>query len=261
VDRRRALRALFQGIAPTYDRLNRILSLGIDRGWRSRAAREAVTRSEQGLILDLASGTGDQALALRRHAPGATVLRLDLSAGLLSRGSGKLSAARLRPTIPAPAAAGWGSGSAEQAPADAAPAVVAEMERLPVRAGSCIAVTMAFALRHVESLESLMKACAAVLEPGGRVSLVDMALPERGVWAAPYRFYFTRCLPVIAQLVGGDREAYELMVRSVASFPGWDALERAARVAGFEEIRVIPLTGGAARVFVARVGGGARLPR
>lgn len=234
-ERRGALRELFEGIAPTYDRLNRVLSLGIDASWRARAAREAVAKGDSGIVVDLASGTGDQAVALLRRAPGLTVLRLDLSAPLLVRGTGKIEAL---------------SGGAQRP----APPLVAEMERIPIRDGCGKAVTMAFALRHVEGLDSLMAACAQLLCPGGRVAFVDMAIPERGLWGGLYRLYFRLVLPRIAQLFGGEREAYELMVRSVASFPGWEALALSARRAGFEEVRSIRLTGGAARLFLARKG-------
>lgn len=227
-ERRRALRSLFEGIAPSYDRLNRVLSLGIDRSWRRRAAREALSGEARGVVLDLASGTGDQALALLALDPAAKVVRLDLSEALLRQAEEKLGARR------------------------PAPAVVGEMERIPVRHGSCAAVTMAFALRHVESLEGLLRACASVLAPGGVLAFVDMALPERGGWSFLYKGYFRHLLPRIAVLFGGERHAYELMVRSVETFPGWDRLLRAARDAGLVDGRTIALTGGAARVFVAR---------
>jgi demethylmenaquinone methyltransferase/2-methoxy-6-polyprenyl-1,4-benzoquinol methylase len=236
-ERRAALRSLFEGIAPSYDRLNRVLSLGIDRRWRARAAREAVSPAESGRVLDLASGTGDQVVALLRRAPHLTVFRLDLSGALLARAGEKLQSA------------------GESRASGAAPPIVAEMERLPVRDGSCVAITMAFALRHVESLSTLMETCSRALGPGGRIAFVDMSIPRRGFWSVIYRFYFTRCLPRIAQLLGGEREAYELMVRSVAAFPGWEVLEGAARQAGFEDVRSIRLTGGSAFVFVARKNG------
>lgn len=231
-ERRDALRALFEGIAPSYDRLNRWLSLGIDRSWRRRAAREVFADGGATWVLDLASGTGDQAVEVLRRGS-ARVVRLDLSVLLLDRAAGKLPA-----------------GGAT--PATAAPAVVAEMEALPIRAESVDAVTMAFALRHVESLEALMRACFAVLRPGGKVVFVDMSIPERGAAAALYRFYFRACLPRLAVLFGGERLAYELMVRSVESFPGWDRLAAAGRDAGFDEVSVIPLTRGAATIFLAR---------
>lgn len=227
-NRRRSLKSLFETIAPTYDRLNHLLSLGLDQRWRDRTAREAAGPGELGNILDLASGTGDLAVSIARRAPRARVLRLDLSASLLRRADPKL--ARL----------------------DSAPSIVAEMERLPLRSGSCVAVTMGYALRHVESLDALMDACASVLAPGGRVAFVDMALPERGFWGHLYRFYFRSCLPRIAALFGGDRQAYDLMVRSVESFPGWEELAAAAARSGFSEVRNLRLTGGAARVFLAR---------
>jgi demethylmenaquinone methyltransferase/2-methoxy-6-polyprenyl-1,4-benzoquinol methylase len=231
-ERRDALRDLFETIAPSYDRLNRVLSFGIDEGWRRRAAREALAPSETGFVLDLASGTGDLAVAIARRAQGVAVVRLDLSDALLRKGGSKMPIGR------------------------ADPGLVAEMERLPLRDGSCAAVTMGFALRHVESLEALLRACARVLCPGGTLAFVDMAIPDRGFWGIVYRFYFRRCLPRLAALFGGEREAYELMVRSVESFPGWEALERAAQAAGLGSGRRIPLTGGAACLFLARKPGG-----
>lgn len=227
--RRQALRDLFEAIAPSYDRLNHWLSFGLDRRWRARATREAIARDSHAVILDLASGTGDQAASLLSRSRGARVIRLDLSAHLLRRATPKRA-------VGDPAVA---------------PPVVAEMERLPLRDGSCDAVAMAFALRHVESLDRLMGECARVLRPGGKVSFVDMALPERGAWARIYLHYFRSCLPRLAVLFGGDRDAYEAMVRSVESFPGWERLEEAARRAGLSQTRLIPLTGGAARVFTA----------
>jgi demethylmenaquinone methyltransferase/2-methoxy-6-polyprenyl-1,4-benzoquinol methylase len=227
--RRRALRSIFEAIAPSYDRLNRLLSLGLDARWRTRAALEAVGPDEHGALLDLASGTGELASALCRRAPAAMVLRLDLSGSLLLQGARKLH------------------------PTSIGPPLVAEMESLPLRAGSCSAVTMGFALRHVRSLEGLLQACASILCPGGRVAFVDMALPDRGLWSRLYGFYFRRCLPRAAAVLGGRREAYELMVRSVERFDGWHTLSTAALRAGFVEPRTISLSGGAAAVFVARL--------
>jgi demethylmenaquinone methyltransferase/2-methoxy-6-polyprenyl-1,4-benzoquinol methylase len=220
---------MFEAIAPSYDRLNHWLSLGTDLRWRSRAAREAIERGAPALVLDLASGTGDQVVALLRRSGRARVIRLDLSPKLLRRAGGKWEAGDLR----------------------SAPPVVAEMERLPFRDRSLDAITMAFALRHVESLDRLMRECARVIREDGRLSFVDMALPDRGAWARLYLLYFRGLLPRLAGLLGGDRGAYQAMIRSVESFPGWERLEDASRRAGFREIRMVRMTGGAARIFVA----------
>jgi len=227
VRRRAALRDLFESIAPTYDRLNHWLSLGLDQRWRDRAARLAVGENGDGVVLDLASGTGDQVVALQGRSPGLRVIRLDLSDRLLRRAEKKLRRGSI------------------------APALVAEMERLPLRPGSFDAITMAYALRHVASLDRLMASCAEALRPGGIVSFVDMSLPESGPWGGIYRLYFRHLLPRFASLLGGPRPAYELMVRSVESFPGWDRLAEAARSAGLAEIRIERLTGGAAEIFTA----------
>ncbi|MBM3287710.1 MAG: methyltransferase domain-containing protein [Candidatus Eisenbacteria bacterium] len=242
--RKAALRVLFEEIAPDYDRLNHLLSFGLDRRWRARAAREAIGEDEPGTVLDLASGTGDQASALIKRSSRIRLLRVDISLPLLARATEKLRGERR--------GSDGVSAPEQEALFPSGIPVVAEMESLPLRPGSCKAITMAFALRHVESLDRLLAVSAEALEPGGRLAFVDMSLPASGAWAAFYRFYFVRCLPRIARLFGGEKEAYDLMVRSVLAFPGWEALEGAARGAGLREVRTIALTGGAARILTAR---------
>ncbi len=202
-----ALRRMFEEISPRYDRLNAILSLGLDRGWRRWAAR-ALRPAPPGLWLDLASGTGDLAAAME-HAGATGVVRIDLSASLLRRGAAK------------------GGPRARSA-------VVCEMDRLPFRPAAFSGVGQGFALRHCRAFEPFFGEIHRVLRPGGWCALLDMREPSGGGLAAAYRFYFRRVLPRLAAWAGGDRSAYEMMVASVRALPAEGELLGALRRSGFE---------------------------
>lgn len=231
--RRRALRSLFEHIEPRYDGLNRFLSLGLDQGWRRWAATTLAT-APPGPWLDLASGTGDLALALQdavsRARPESLVVRADLSASLLRAGSKKIAAPNRR----------------------RAPAISCEMDRLPFRDGSVAALAQGFALRHCRDLDGFFLELVRVLRPGGRLALLDMRYPRRGFGAFIYRFYFRRLLPRIAAILGGERAAYEFMVESVRALP--DEPELLARLtrAGFAEVESRRGFLGAVCVLIAR---------
>jgi demethylmenaquinone methyltransferase/2-methoxy-6-polyprenyl-1,4-benzoquinol methylase len=215
---------MFEEISGDYDRLNSWLSLGLDRRWRAGVAR-ALDRIPPGPVLDLASGTGAQVPPLRQRLQ-RTVVRLDLSAALLRRAEERL-----------------GPGS---------PATVGEMDRLPFRDASFAAVAQGFALRHSRGHDVLFRELYRVVKPGGRVALLDMRVPRGGGAEAAYRLYFCRVLPRLASLLGGDREAYEMMVASVMALPLETVLRTALRDAGFVEVESRPGIFGAVRLLRAR---------
>jgi demethylmenaquinone methyltransferase / 2-methoxy-6-polyprenyl-1,4-benzoquinol methylase len=215
---------MFEEISPSYDRLNAVLSLGLDRGWRRWAVR-GLRASPAGPWCDLASGTGD--LALEMLAVGRPVVRADLSSALLRRAEGKAGRG----------AQGW-------------PGVACEMDQLPFRAGSLAAVGQGFALRHSRCPESLFCELHRVLRPGGRIALLDMRYPADGLFGPIYRCYFRSVLPRLAALLGGDRDAYEMMVASVRALPPETEILRAATAAGFEGVRSERGLFGAVRLIV-----------
>lgn len=229
--RRRALLHVFEEIEPRYDRLNRWLSLGLDRGWRRWTARSLVNTAT-GPLLDLASGTGDLAVAFSKE-PGLlgekrSLLRADLSASLLRVGAGKLDPERARL------------------------AIACEMDRLPFRTASLAGVGQGFALRHCRDLSGFLGELYRVLKPGGRFAIIDMRYPRRGIAAGFYRWYFSKVLPRLAALLGGERGAYEFMVQSVRAFPAEEDLIGAARRAGFESVRSTPGFLGSVRLLEGR---------
>jgi demethylmenaquinone methyltransferase/2-methoxy-6-polyprenyl-1,4-benzoquinol methylase len=229
--RRPALQRLFEGISPGYDRLNRVLSFGLDRGWR-RWAAAALEVESGGIVLDLASGTGELAKALLERSGGLRVARADLSPSLLRIGAGKLGGA-VR-----------GGGSS--------PAIACEMDRLPLREGAVDGIVQGFALRHCRSFATLFSELFRVLRPGGRISLLDMRYPRRGAGAKLYRLYFRAFLPRVAAALGGERAAYEMMVESVRSLPEEEELMETLRACGFSQVRSQAGFLGAVRLLTGR---------
>lgn len=219
--RKEALLDLFENIEPRYDRLNRILSLGIDQYWRRWAVRSIET-SATGPWLDLASGTGDLAEKAARHlreessdrpSSDRRLVRSDLSGYLLAVGREKLKKRGL-----------------------VSPGAAAEMDRLPLSSNTFSAVLQGFALRHCEDYGGFFRELHRVLQSGGQLAILDMRYPREGLGAGLYRFYFGKVLPRLAGWLGADRSAYEFMVDSVVALPKEEVLLQSLRDAGFTEV-------------------------
>lgn len=212
----RAVRDLFDRIAGRYDLVNRVMTFGMDVGWRRRTVRE-LRLPAGALVADLACGTGDLCRELQRS--GYRAIGFDLSLGMLRRAR------------------------------TSAPLVQADVLRLPLADGSVEGATCGFALRNVVSLETLFAECARVLRPGGRAAFLEAAEPERPLLAAGHRVYFRRIVPIIGGMLS-DREAYGYLPRSMAYLPPTPRLVGLLREAGFPDARRIPLSGGIAQILV-----------
>lgn len=212
----RAVRAMFDAIAPRYDLLNRVLTFGMDVGWRRRTVA-ALALPPGSLVLDVACGTGDFCRELQ--AAGHRAVGLDLSAGMLA-------AARTT-----------------------APLVLADALALPVRAGSADGVTCGFALRNVADLSRLFAETARVLRPGGRVGLLETAQPDAALPRLVHRVYFHRVVPLVGGLLS-DREAYRYLPRSSAYLPGVPAILDMLTAAGFRDVVRRTVGFGAAQVIL-----------
>ena len=181
----RAVQSMFDAIAPRYDVVNRVMTFGMDRGWRRRTVRQ-LDLPPGSLVGDLACGTGDLCRDLR--AAGHTPLGLDLSFGMLSH-----------------------------ARTDA-PLVQADALRLPLPDASVDGVTCGFALRNVAELGPFFAEAGRVVRPGGRVAFLEVAEPRQAVLRAGHRFYFGRVVPRIGGLLS-DAAAYRYLPASVAYLP------------------------------------------
>ena len=222
----REVRSMFGRIAPRYDLLNHVLSLGIDRTWRVSALRVAGPL-EGRRVIDACCGTGDLALAFA-HA-GARVLGVDFTPEMLLRARAKAEARSL------PAAF-----------------VHADALHLPVASASAEIASVAFGLRNLADPDAGLRELARVLKPGGRLLVLEFSPPPRGCLGAAYRLYSARLLPLIGSAVSGDREAYRYLPRSVAAWPAPDEVrERIAR-AGLVDCGFESLSGGVASLHWGR---------
>ena len=227
--KKESVRKMFDGIAPSYDRLNHLMSLGVDRRWRRRALRETVDGTPQ-QVLDVACGTGDSTIAVARAAaPGSLVTGADISEGMMALVAEKAAKAGV---------------------ADRIRLVVADGEALPFSDASFDRVTCAFGIRNFEHKEVGLKEFHRVLKPGGRAVVLELSVPQNRLLRALYDLYFLHILPWVGGLVSGDKAAYKYLPASVHAFPAPDAFCAMLRDAGFARVRHTALTFGLCRLFV-----------
>jgi len=222
---------MFDRIAPSYDRLNRILSLGTDQLWRRRTIRLAGVQTGQ-QWLDLAAGSGDMAAMGEKLVPGSNWVAADPSIGLLR-------ILNRRDEL------------------NDVPAVLAGAEFLPFPDGHFDGVTVAFGLRNFEHPEVGLAEIARVMKPGGTVAILEFLAQESGKWggALPVRFYLDKVLPLIGGWVSGDRSAYRYLAQSSRTF--WTPAQLTEKLVeiGFIDVKSYPWMGASVTLTIARSGG------
>ena len=215
------MQRLFGVIARRYDLANRVLSMGFDVRWRRRAA-QIVKEWQPSRILDLATGSGDIALALAKASPDAAVIGADFCLPMLQEARRK--------------------GLASLVQADGL--------KLPFADGSFDVLTIAFGLRNMESWQDGLAEMARVLRRGGHLLVLDFSVP-RPPLRAFYRFYLHRILPLVASTLTGDRGAYEYLGASIEKFPQGTEMCDLIATAGFDEVKCERLTGGIVSLYSA----------
>lgn len=224
--KRDQVRKMFDAIAPRYDLLNHLLSLGIDRRWRSAVVR-MVGRAGSARLLDVATGTGDMAIAIARHTQ-ATVTGVDLAPEMLRIARTKVERAGL-----------------------AIPMIEGDAEYLPFDTASFDAVTSAFGVRNFENLAGGIREMSRVLVPDGRIFVLEFSMPRHSLVGASYRLYFHRILPWIGGVISRDRQAYSYLPESVEAFPYGDRFLEILTANGFRDAQSTTLMGGIATIYSA----------
>jgi demethylmenaquinone methyltransferase / 2-methoxy-6-polyprenyl-1,4-benzoquinol methylase len=219
--------AMFDKIAARYDAMNRVLSFGLDRGWRRRTVR-ALALGEAPRVLDLATGTGDLAIDIARMHPDAQVIGLDPSRQMLAIALRKLATRGL---------------------ADRVTLVRGDAQHLPYRDGEMDAATIAFGIRNVPDRLAALREMARVVRPGGRVAVLELGEPRRGLLARAARFHTRHVVPRLGALLSGARE-YRYLQRSIAAFPPRAEFARLMERAGLDVLEVAPLTFGVCTLYV-----------
>jgi len=219
--------AMFDKIAARYDAMNRVLSFGLDRGWRRRTVR-ALALGKAPRVLDLATGTGDLAVDIARMHPDATVIGLDPSRQMLAIAERKLASRGL---------------------ADRVTLVRGDAQHLPYRDAEMDAATIAFGIRNVPDRLAALGEMARVVRPGGRVAVLELGEPRRGLLARAARFHTRHVVPRLGALLSGARE-YRYLQRSIAAFPPSAEFAQLMERAGLRVLEVAPLTFGVCTLYV-----------
>ncbi|MBM4276985.1 MAG: bifunctional demethylmenaquinone methyltransferase/2-methoxy-6-polyprenyl-1,4-benzoquinol methylase UbiE [Deltaproteobacteria bacterium] len=222
-----SIQNLFNNIAPTYDLLNRLLSLRRDLYWRKMAVREF--RGYNGWMLDIATGTGDAAIEMiRQEDHERKVFGIDFSEPMIRRAREKLSKKELLRRV------GLGLGDALS---------------LPFRENTFSGSMIAFGLRNMAEKEQSLSEMVRVVRPGGKVVILEFTFPQKGLMRRLYPVYFKRILPGIGGLISGDRSAYAYLPESVLHFRYAEEYEGLMRKSGLANVLSRPLTGGVASII------------
>lgn len=220
---------MFDNIAPTYDKLNHIMSLSVDKLWRRHALKEIVDGTPQ-RILDVACGTGDSTISIARAAAeGTKVTGADISEGMMALVMEKARKA--------------GVG-------DRIDLQVADGEALPYGEGTFDRVTCAFGIRNFEHKEKGLAEFQRVLKPGGKAVILELSVPQNRVIRWVYDLYFLHILPWVGGSISGDRAAYRYLPASVHNFPAPNDFCAMMEAAGFRSVRCKTFTLGLCRMFV-----------
>jgi demethylmenaquinone methyltransferase / 2-methoxy-6-polyprenyl-1,4-benzoquinol methylase len=216
-----SVRAMFDRIARRYDLANHFLSGGADFLWRRRAAN-LVAKWEPPDVLDLATGSGDLALAMQRRLPQARIVAADFSPEMIEIARRK----------------------------GVANTMVADALQLPFADSAFDCVTVAFGLRNMADWDRALSEMARVLRDRGHLVVLDFSLPA-GALRPAYRFYLHRCLPLLASIVTGQKAAYDYLGGSIEKFPSGPAMIELIERNGFADATATQLTGGIATIYTA----------
>lgn len=228
LNKKKQVEQMFDNISENYDSLNRVISLGTDQSWR-RKLIDMVISTQPKTILDVATGTGDLAIALAASSA-EKIVGLDISAGMLSVGQKKINAKKLDHKIEM---------------------VQADSEDLPYANDFFDAITVAFGVRNFENLDKGLSEINRVLKPGGIFVVLETSVPTQFPFKQGYYVYSKAILPSIGRLFSNDKSAYGYLSESASKFPFGEAFNNILKKNGFSNVKHFPQTFGVATIYVA----------
>ena len=223
------IKKLFDNIASDYDKLNHILSLNIDKGWRKKAVKETIDCAEPMQVLDVACGTGDFTIEIaRKAAPGSKITGIDLSEGMMKIGREKIKAAGV-----------------------SADMVQGDCEALPYADGTFDRISVGFGVRNFEHLDKSLGECLRVLRSGGHLVILELSRPVRFPMKQLYSIYERCIMPLFGRLLLKDSKAFDYLPASIEAFPQGEVMQKALEKAGFGEVSFRRMTGGVCTLYIA----------
>ena len=219
---------MFNGISGQYDQMNRLITFGVDLKWRKRLIQKVASTHPQ-RVLDVATGTGDLALAIAKETE-AQVIGLDISPGMLAVGDKKIQTAHLERRVEM---------------------ILGDSESIAFDDHSFDAVTVAFGVRNFEHLELGLQEIKRVLKPGGMLAILETSVPTNPIFKVGYLLHTRLMLPLISKLFATDKRAYSYLVASASSFPYNEAFTAILKKVGFSKAYYQRQTFGAACIYYA----------
>lgn len=229
MEEKKNIGGLFDRIAATYDTLNHLLSLNIDRSWRRKTAA-MLTPCEK--LLDVAIGTGDLALEIMRQNKAEDIQGIDLSQEMMRIGAQKVEKAGLTGKIR------FDLGSALE---------------MPYKNGEYDALTCAYGVRNFSDLDKGLKEFHRVLKPGGQLAILEFSYPTNPIIRWGYDLFFCNILPFIGRIISNDKTAYSYLNRSVKEFIWGEEMVRHIEAVGFKDVKYKTLTFGITTIYTAKV--------
>jgi demethylmenaquinone methyltransferase/2-methoxy-6-polyprenyl-1,4-benzoquinol methylase len=218
---------MFNSIAPTYDRLNRTLSLGLDARWRRKAA-ESLRTSSPRTILDLAAGTADLSIEMARRLQPQRIVAADISEKMMEIGRRKVARAGLSATIAFE---------------------LCDCLDIACPDNSYDAVTIAFGLRNLENLELAIAEMQRVLKPGGRLAILELSTPQAFPLKQLYRLYSTTIIPLAGGWLSGEKQAYRYLPASIRAVPQGKEMTALIERQGFSQVQARSLALGISSLY------------
>ena len=224
--KRKQVEEMFDSISHRYDFLNHFLSLGIDVVWRKKALRK-IRNSAPDNILDVATGTGDFAIAAKNKYPNSIVKGIDISNGMLEVGRKKIVKKKVN--------------DVELINGDSA--------SMPFETEAFDVAIVAFGVRNFENLDAGLAEMNRVLKPGGEIVVLEFSKPKAFPFKQIYNFYFNNILPLFGKFISKDNAAYTYLPESVKAFPEGDAFMNRLKNNGFDECSAKPVTAGISSIY------------
>ena len=227
--KREQVEQLFDNIAPTYDALNHTLSFGFDRSWRRKAIR-ALTSYNPRTVLDVATGTGDFALAVAHKLKLRQVTAVDISEGMMRVGREKATREGLH---------------------DVVRFQKEDCSQLSFADNSFDAVTVTFGVRNFEHLDACLREMHRVLNKGGHLILLELSYPHNKLWRALFSIYSKVVMPIVGRLISGDNSAYTYLPQTMKAFPQGEVMRDILLKNGFAQATFRRLTMGICTLYIA----------
>ena len=217
---------MFNNISKRYDFLNHFLSMGIDKLWRKKAVKQ-LREVDPKVILDIATGTGDFAIALLKLKP-TKIVGVDISEGMLEVGRTKMK---------------------KKAVDDVIEMKLGDSEKLEFEDGTFDALTVGFGVRNYQDLEKGLSDMLRVLRVGGKAVILEFSKPKKFPVKQLFGFYSKRMIPFFGKLISKDKRAYAYLPESVEAFPEGEAFMEIMRKIGYTDVKGIPVSGGIATIY------------